>query len=137
MKTTSISKRFNSIVDHFLTNGFSEGFSIPAINHNEDDKNYYLELITPGLKKEELNLRLNDCILTVYTKDESLNEGKKPKHFSYKEACKQFFNRSFIVPGNINIDGVKAVFNDGVLSIILPKKNSYTKWFDPKDLAIE
>jgi HSP20 family protein len=132
----SISKRFNSIVDQFLNNGFSEGFSIPAINHDEDDHNYYLKLITPGLKKEELNLRLNDCILTVYANEPEM-EAKKHKSFSYKDACRQFFNRSFVVPGNININAIRAKFKDGVLNITLPKKSSYSRWFEPKDLAIE
>lgn len=126
-------KRFRSMVDQFLTNGFSEGFSISAMKHHEDDKNYYLELITPGVKKEDLKLRLNDCILTVYTDEDKPKPKKQAPH---KTLCQRIFNKSFIVPGNININAIKAIFTDGVLNITLPKRNSHTR-FEPRDLMVE
>lgn len=128
-------KRFRSIVDQFLTNGFSEGFSISAMKHHEDEKNYYLELITPGVKKEDLKLRLNDCILTVYT-SEAAEQQKSKKQQTHKSLCQRIFNRSFIVPGNININAIKAIFREGVLNITLPKRNSHTR-FEPRDLLVE
>lgn len=127
-------KRFRSMVDQFLTNGFSEGFSISAMKHHEDDKNYYLELITPGVKKEDLKLRLNDCILTVYTDQEA--EEQKRKKSAHKTFCQRIFNKSFIVPGNININAIKAIFTEGVLNITLPKRNSHSR-FEPRDLVVE
>lgn len=127
-------KRFRSMVDQFLTNGFPEGFSISAMKHHEDDKNYYLELITPGVKKEELKLRLNDCILTVYTDQQAKEE--KPRKSTHKTFCERIFNRSFIVPGNININAIRAIFTEGVLNITLPKRNSHAR-FEPRDLLVE
>lgn len=129
--------RFNSMIDKFLTNSFSEGFSIPAMTHNEDDKNYYLKLITPGLKKEDIRLKLNDCILTVYSECNPVTKTrKKQQQQPYRELCDHLFNRSFIVPGNINVNMVRANFKDGVLNVIMPKRNSQAR-SEPMDLVIE
>lgn len=94
--------------------------SMPAVNIREDDKNYFLELAVPGIEKKDIKIDINEDVLTISSEKknemEESKEGYTRKEFSYSS-----FVRSFYIPENVNPDSIQANYNEGILTISLPK----------------
>ena len=81
---------------------------------------FKLEADLPGFKKEDIKIDVeNDC-LTISAERKLDNEEKKP-NFVKRERFYGSYSRSFDVSG-INVEGIDAAYNDGVLTLNLPKK---------------
>ena len=81
---------------------------------------YKLEAELPGFKKEDINIDVeNDC-LTISVERKLEDEDKRP-NFIKRERVYGSFSRSFDVSG-INVEGIEAAYNDGVLTLTMPKK---------------
>ena len=81
---------------------------------------FKLESELPGFKKEDIKIDIeNDCLtITAERSDDTRDE----KHnYIKRERFYGSFSRSFDVSG-INVDGIEAAYNDGVLTVTLPKK---------------
>lgn len=91
------------------------------VNIRETEKEYLLEVVAPGLKKEDFAVNLDKNLLTVSaeTKEETVNEGEKQIR---KEFRFQGFKRSFTLDEKINADGISAQYVNGILTLNLPKK---------------
>ena len=105
----------------------------PLFGHHEknlmktdirDEKDHYEMLVDlPGFKKDEIQLSLQDGYLTISAekgldKDENDKNGNLIRQDRYSGAL----SRSYYIGESITEDEVKAKFEDGVLSIIIPKK---------------
>ena len=87
---------------------------------DEGDK-FVLEAELPGFKKEDIKLDLKDGILTVSAQhSESSEEKDKKGSYIRRERRYGSFARKFDVSG-IQEDGITAAYNNGVLSLTLPK----------------
>ena len=84
----------------------------------EDDKNYFIEMDMPGVKKEDLEVGVKENILSIYAerKKEDKTENKEAVVVSKYE---QSFN---ISAKGIDVDNIQANLDNGVLKITLPKK---------------
>ena len=84
----------------------------------EDDKNYFIEMDMPGVKKEDLEIGVKENILSIYAerKKEDKTENKESVVVSKYE---QSFN---ISAKGIDVDNIQANLDNGVLKITLPKK---------------
>ena len=81
---------------------------------------YKLEAELPGFKKEDINIDIeNDC-LTISAERKEENEENKPNYVK-RERVYGSFSRSFDVSG-IEVDGIQAAYNDGILTLTMPKK---------------
>ena len=81
---------------------------------------YKLESELPGFKKEDIKIDVeNDC-LTI-SAERKLDEEEKQKNFIKRERFYGSFSRSFDVSG-VNVDGIEAAYNDGILKLTMPKK---------------
>lgn len=105
----------------------------PLFGHHEknlmktdirDEKDHYEMMVDlPGFKKDEIQLGLQDGYLTISAekgldKDENDKNGNLIRQERYSGAL----SRSYYIGESITEDEVKAKFEDGVLSIIIPKK---------------
>ena len=96
----------------------------------EMDDSYELSVDLPGFKKDEISLDIKDGYLTVSAekgldKKEEDKKGRILRQERYAGVC----SRSFYV-GNVKPEDVKAKYESGVLSVVLPK-------VDQKKLASE
>ena len=91
------------------------------VNIKETEKEYVLELVAPGLNKEDFAIKLEKDILSVSyeKKDETVNENEKFVRREYKQSS---FKRSFTVDEKIDADNISAQYVNGVLTLNLPKK---------------
>ncbi len=103
------------------------------VNIKETEQGYELHLVAPGLKKEDFKINVDDNVLKVSFehKDENKAEGDKWLRNEYRFRS---FKRSFSLNENINAEGISARYNDGILNIVLPKKEATEK--TTKDITV-
>jgi HSP20 family protein len=96
----------------------------PAANVSEDDKNYTIELALPGFSKEEISIKFEDEVLTVTAGHQPKEDVKGPKYTWNEFGYKSKYERSFQLPETIDADSIGAAFENGILRIALPKKET-------------
>ena len=88
----------------------------------EKDGNYVLEAELPGFKKEDITIDLDkDCLTITATRNSESDEEDKERNYVRRERFYGSYSRSFNVSG-INTDEISASYNDGILSVSMPKK---------------
>ena len=118
----------------FFGNRFSQaGSSLPAINISEDEKSYTVDVVSPGFKKEDFKINLDNGLLTVSFEKKEETENKEYKTIR-KEFSFRSFKRSFNLDDKINTGGIQAKYENGVLKIYLPKKEEVA--IAPQQIAI-
>lgn len=114
----------SNFFDNFFDKDFfdDKNYYQPATNIVENKNSFDLEIAAPGMDKKDFKVSINDNILTISSEkeDESKEEGK---NYARKEFVYGAFSRSFTLPETIDIDKIKAEYNNGILSIKLPKKD--------------
>jgi HSP20 family protein len=100
----------------------TNGLTVP-VNIRETDRSYELQLVAPGLKKEDFKLHLNGDMLTVSFEHKEQNEqDDKNEGWLRKEYRMQSFTRSFNLADTVDVQKINASYTDGILSVNLPKK---------------
>lgn len=132
---------FGSLFDRFLTNnlgrifededwgfkGLGSNMNVP-VNIREDDQNYTLEVVAPGLKKEDFKIDLDNKMLTVNFEHETENKQEdEKKGWLRREYAMQSFSRSFTLDDSVDIEKIDASYKDGMLRLTLPKKEQAKK----------
>ena len=107
--------------DYDFNNNEPEKLGMP-LEIREKNNEYDIRAELPGIKKEDLDISLNENYLTISaTKTEEKNEDDKSykkSEFSYGE-----FSRTVYLPQEINADKIEAKLDNGILKIIAPKLN--------------
>jgi HSP20 family protein len=88
------------------------------ITEHEDKWNICAEL--PGIRKEDINIQLEDGLLKISGRVENKKEVKDNSYY-YTERKYGTFARSIEVPDDIKSEEISAEYNDGVLSVNIPK----------------
>jgi HSP20 family protein len=131
----SMTSFFDDFWGKDLYSGVAKGTTVPAVNIHEDDNNFMVEVAAPGLKKEDFTVDLENNVLTISAEHEEEKEEKKKK-VTLREFNFTSFKRSFTVPNSVYTEKIKANYKDGVLHLLLPKKEE-SKKIAPKHIAIE
>jgi HSP20 family protein len=111
----------SNIFDNDLGDFFGKRFSDPAANIIETPDSFALDIAAPGLNKDDFKINLENNIMTISAEfeDQKREEGK---NYSRKEFYYGSFSRSFTLPKTIDLDKIKADYENGILKISLPKK---------------
>jgi HSP20 family protein len=100
------------------------GVSTPAVNIIETIDDFRLEMVAPGMKKENFNLELQDDVLTISYDHEDNREGaRRDWKYRTREYNYHSFARSFSLPETIVSDKIQAKYEDGILNVIIPKRD--------------
>ncbi len=94
---------------------------IPAVNTREADDAYYIEVELPGVKKEDINIDIDENTLTI-SGERKIKEEHKDDTFYKVESYYGKFERSFALPEDADPEHIEAEFKDGILEIRIPKK---------------
>lgn len=136
---TPISSFFNDFFDEkfpVLKNGFFEEGSYPRCDISETDTSLELIAEIPGLDKSQVKVELNDDgVLSIAGEKHQETEDKK-KNYVHKELKRSSFYRSFFVGDNIDKEKIDAKFDNGILTITLPKTIPTPKT-EPKRIEIK
>lgn len=114
----------NELMEDFDRNFFrsSENYlARPAVNVIEKEDGFVLELAAPGLKKEDFRIKLDNQMLTI-SAEVNNDQEQKNERYTRREFWFGSFERSFTLPKTINLDQIRADYNNGILRISLPKK---------------
>jgi len=108
--------------------GFLEGQEtrIPALEIVEEKDDMVIKAELPGMKKEDVEVRLADNLLTIKGEKRQEEEIKK-KGYYYCDRSFGSFERSIEIPREVQSDKGRASFKDGVLEIRLPKTEAAKK----------
>jgi HSP20 family protein len=102
----------------FMSSGnFPSAFSVDV--KDEDDK-FVLEADLPGVKREGVNIDLNDGVLTISAEWTSEKKEEKGKDYIVNERRSGRASRSFTLE-NVKEDEISAEYRDGVLRLVMPK----------------
>jgi len=134
---------FGSVVDQIFQNNldkfFDEDFWTPGykgirksgtvpVNMKETDKSYDLEVVAPGLKKEDFQLNLEGDTLTVSFENKTeQKEENKDEGWVRQEYRRQSFSRSFALDDTVDAGKIVARYENGILHLQLPKKEHAQK----------
>ncbi|MCH7411351.1 Hsp20/alpha crystallin family protein [Belliella sp. DSM 111904] len=89
----------------------------------EGKNDFAIDFAVPGFKKSDFKITAENGILTISAeKQEEKNEEKK--HFTRKEFSYESFIRSVQLPENSIPDKIDAKYEDGILKLMLPKKEA-------------
>lgn len=129
-KNRQVDGSFNNLMGNFFDgfpSVFRDDFATPnlrqfaPVNVKETESAYSLEVVAPGLNKEDFKINLDKNLLTVSAEVKAEAEEKTEKNIR-KEYKYQSFKRSFTIDENIDTENIGAQYVNGVLTLNLPKK---------------
>ncbi len=116
---------FNHWMDDFFGRDMMDlpnyGYNAPKVNIQENADNYHVEVAAPGMKRDDFNLTLDNNVLTISSELKEEHENKNG-NYTRREFSYQSFSRSFTLPESVEADKIEAKYNDGILRIVIPKK---------------
>jgi len=117
----SMDRRFRRMFESMpLVPTFLPQTVAPAADVYETPKEVVVELEVPGYEEKELGLELSDHTLTVKGTREEIKE-ETEKTFALHERLERTFERTFVLPPEIDAEHVTAQFEKGVLKVHAPK----------------
>lgn len=138
------SERLPSVFDDFFKpwNELYDGglwgktMHIPAVNITEQKDDYEIALAVPGMEKDDFNIDVDGNMLTISSKKEEQKEDKEAR-FTRREYSFSSFQRSFTLPDEVNKEKIEARYENGVLKLVLPKKEEARKLAISKHIAVK
>jgi HSP20 family protein len=97
----------------------------PLTNVIETSVDFQLELTIPGFSKNDVSIQLEDGLLKIT--GERKTEQKKDTVFHRKDFSLDKFSRSYELPENVDAENIKASYDLGVLTLLIPKKPEAVK----------
>jgi HSP20 family protein len=94
---------------------------ISSVDVEDREKDYRITADLPGFNKQEVNIEVSDDSVMIHAK-KNMSEEEKQKNYVRKERMAQTFYRRIDLSQKIKSDDAKASLNNGILEIILPKK---------------
>jgi HSP20 family protein len=120
---------FDELFNEFSKGFFVRPFSTPEgaepkmkLDVKEDEKAYTIRADIPGVKKEDIQVDVDANAVTVRAEMKQEKEEKKDQKVIYSERNYGMVSRSFSLPAEVDANGAKAEYKDGVLNLVLPKK---------------
>lgn len=113
-------------MDRLFDDAFTRPFGLdgvsgmPAIDLYQDNDQVVVKAALPGLKPEDVQITLADNVLTLRGEFKKVEE-KKDTTYHIREQQSGHFERSIMLPTEVQSDKVKADFENGVLTVSLPK----------------
>lgn len=123
-----MSKRFSDIMDEFFNdavNNRRDSF-VPSIDISESDDQFLISAELPGMKKEDININLENNRLSI-SGERSFEKEDKGKKYHRVETSYGSFERSFQLPDNIEEESIKASYDNGLLNISIDKSEDKVK----------
>lgn len=123
---------FYGFMDDFFHDNWTKSYTGFKMDVSEDDKSYTVEADMPGVNKGDIDLSLHDGTLSIAVNHEESKEEKK-QSYTHRERSMTSMSRSVYL-ADAKDSGISAKLNDGVLSIIVPKREGAG---EPSKITIE
>ena len=136
----------DNFVDNMFDDFFNDGFwwptgmrSVSAMTTDiqELPDSYKIDMELPGFAKEDVQAELKKGYLTIRASRTRENDENKGQRYIRKERYTGHYQRSFFVGEQVKQEDIKARFQDGVLTVIVPKKEKTPEVEQSKFISIE
>jgi HSP20 family protein len=118
---SEMNRLFNSFFDTPTAgNGTSARRWIPAMDVVESEDHFVLTADLPGLGEDDVNIEVEENVLTVSGERKSEHEDKREGYVRVERSYGSF-RRSLTLPEGVDADAVTASFDKGVLEVRIPK----------------
>lgn len=107
---------------------------VPVVNTREGEYAYHIELDLPGIKKEDIDITTEDNVLTISGERKVKDEVNEEDYYKVESRYGKF-SRSFTLPEDIDVENIHAESANGVLEVIIPKKEDEAK--KPRKIEIK
>ena len=94
--------------------------ALPAVDVRETDSEYLMEVELPGLTEKDVEVKLDNNLLTISSGSHEKKEEKK-NGYVMRERRSAHFSRSFVLPEGVDREKIDAEFKNGVLNLTFPK----------------
>ena len=121
--------RLGRLVDRMMRHAFEpfgswpalwDGHIRPALDIYETPEHMVVKATVPGINREDIEVKVagNALVIRGETKEERDN---KEEHYLLRERRHGAFHRAVVLPEGLDTDKTEAVFEDGILTVTLPK----------------
>ncbi len=128
--------RMTRLIDETLSRIWKEevvrGAWSPPVDILERGNEVVLKVDLPEINQSEIDIRIEENTLIIQGERKFVKESSE-EHYIQIERPYGAFRRTFTVPRTIDQEGIKASYKDGVLRVILPKKEET----QPKQIVVE
>lgn len=134
----SLQERMNRMFDEsYRQRGGEEDWAVggswaPVVDIFERDGNIVLKAELPGMDPKDAQIHIENNVLTLRG-ERKLDREVKKESYHRVERSYGAFSRSFHLPTTVDVNNVKADYKDGVLNVVLPKRDEAR----PKQITIE
>lgn len=108
------------------------GAWLPPVDLKEEETRYVVDVELPGLRKEDIEVHLENGVLTIRGERRFEKDTQKENYHRIERSYGKF-SRSFSLPTRVNPEGISAQYRDGVLQVVVPKAEESK----PKKIAIQ
>ena len=122
--TRSLITDFDQMLDGIFNDGWNSSPTVQtnslAVDISENDKEFTLTADFPGFDKKDVNLKVEEGVLTLSANRES-DDKSNDGSFRIRERRSGSFSRSFSLPENVLAENINAKFKNGTLAVSIPK----------------
>lgn len=135
---STMQERVNKLFEDVMKSPYrtDEGLGVsawaPAVDIYETDKEIVMKAELPEMQEKDIDIKVEESILSL-SGERRMEKEVKEENYHRIERSYGSFHRSFSLPRTVDREGIKASYKDGVLKVILPKKEE----IKPKQIKID
>jgi len=134
---TSLSRMMDDLLRDFDEVGFDIAPAFGRTDVYEKDKSLVFETEFPGMRKDEIDIQVEDGQLVISGEMKRSQEVKEENYFRIGRRYGEF-RRVFPLPVDVvDKSGIRARFEDGILKVSVPLKQSIKEKERPLDIKVE
>lgn len=132
-----------NIFDDFFHDPFFAGSGVRSVNQmstdiKDFDDHYEIEMDLPGFSRDDVRAELKNGYLTIRAGRTNTTEDKdEHQRYIRRERYSGHYQRSFYVGDAVQQEDIQAKFNDGVLTVQVPKKEKQPEVAESKYIPIQ
>ena len=116
----SVTDSWDRLLDSFFSVEEWEGARTPSVDVREETDRYVLEADLPGTEEKDLDVKVEDHLLTISTNRET-KKNEKRDGYIVRERGTRAYSRSFVLPKEVDREKIDATFANGVLTLEMAK----------------
>jgi len=93
----------------------------PSVDIEEEDDKYKIKADLPGVDKKDIDVKMENGMLSIRGEKHTEAESGKGTRRHRTERFHGSFARSFTLPDSVDADRIDAAYQDGVLTLVIPK----------------
>ncbi len=131
---SSLKNQMDKILETLIGEGeeIKSGSWVPPVDIYETENEIVIKAEVPGVSQEDIEIKIEDDTLIIRGEKKFARDVEREVYHRAERVYGKF-QRSFIIPKSIEKDKIKATLKQGVLTIILPKKEEVK----PKEISIQ